>query len=247
MLIITYRETRADVSCLKDNIVRQLKNLLDEHNPHVKAFRQVRIVEDGGEKFKLLLIDGRASDGTTHNLPTADEVAALIPVDFVMNMEKSEIILQIKTGRFHRISKLHPSYFPLQYPLLFLYGEDGFRLDISIGYEDTRGRKHKSITFQSFLRIEFLRGMVNRQPKPDQGCYSNSFLSTDTQWLNQIVCLTFGSIRRNFIVTTIKASKGPQGWCGNSKWARYKNLYAIKFYRRTTVYASSLPWCNGYM
>lgn len=154
---------------------------MDEHNRHVKAFRQVRIVEDGGEKFKLRLIDGRAYDVTTHNLPTADEFAALIPGDLVMNMEKSEIILQTKTCRFQRINKFHPSYFPLQYPLLFFYGEDGFRLDIPIGYEDTRGRKHKSITMREFLCIEFLRGMVNHQPKPDQGGYSNSFLSTDTQ------------------------------------------------------------------
>lgn len=121
---------------------------MDEHNPHVKAFIQARdiIVEVGGEKIKLQLIDGRASDGRTHNMPTADEVAALIPANLVMNMEKRDIILETKTGRFQRISERHPSYLPLQYPLLFPYGEDGFRLNIPIGYEDITSRKQKSIT-----------------------------------------------------------------------------------------------------
>lgn len=47
---------------MKENIVRILKNFLDEHNPHVKAFGQARDKFDlkGGENFKLRLIDGRA-------------------------------------------------------------------------------------------------------------------------------------------------------------------------------------------
>ena len=153
IVIITSRATGVDVSSLKENIVRLLKNLLDEHNPHVKAFRQARdrIVEDGGQNFKLRLIDGRASDGRTHNLPTADDVAALIPGDFVMNMEKRDIIVETKTGRLQRISELHPSYLPLQYPLLFPYGEDGFRLDIPIGLQNTSGRKRKSVTIREYF------------------------------------------------------------------------------------------------
>ncbi|KAL0847213.1 hypothetical protein Bca101_020459 [Brassica carinata] len=149
--INSYGATGADVSSLKENIVRLLKNLLDEHNPHVKAFRQARdrIDEDGGEHFKLRLIDGRSSDGRTHNLPTADKVAALIPGDFVMNMEKRDIIVEIKTCRLQRISELHPSYLPLQYPLLFPYGEDGFCLDIPIGLQNTSGRSGR--LFQQFL------------------------------------------------------------------------------------------------
>jgi hypothetical protein len=33
-----------------------------------------------------------------------------------------------KEGGLQRINELHPSYMTLQYPLLFPYGEDGFRL-----------------------------------------------------------------------------------------------------------------------
>ena len=38
--------------------------------------------------------------------------------------------MELKGGGLHRINELHPSYMALQYPLLFPYGEDGFRLGI---------------------------------------------------------------------------------------------------------------------
>ena len=38
--------------------------------------------------------------------------------------------MELKEGGLHRIKELHPSYMALQYPLLFPYDEDGFRLGI---------------------------------------------------------------------------------------------------------------------
>ena len=60
--LLIFIATGANVSSMKENIVRILKNFLDEHNPHVKAFGQARDKFDlkGGENFKLRLIDGRA-------------------------------------------------------------------------------------------------------------------------------------------------------------------------------------------
>ncbi|XP_024007763.1 uncharacterized protein LOC112083883 [Eutrema salsugineum] len=39
----------------------------------------------------------------------------------------------------------------MQYPLLFPYGEDGFRLGIDIGYVDTSGRKRTTVTMREFF------------------------------------------------------------------------------------------------
>ncbi|CAN7104027.1 unnamed protein product, partial [Brassica rapa subsp. narinosa] len=58
-------------------------------------------------------------------------LAALIPGDFNLEMDRRDIVLQEKqTGWLKRISEIHPSYLALQYPLIFTYGEDGFRLGI---------------------------------------------------------------------------------------------------------------------
>ncbi|CAN6801760.1 unnamed protein product, partial [Brassica oleracea] len=58
-------------------------------------------------------------------------LAALSSGDFKLEMDRRDIVLQEKqTGWLKRISEIHPSYLALQYPLIFAYGEDGFRLGI---------------------------------------------------------------------------------------------------------------------
>ena len=43
-----------------------------------------------------------------------------------------DIIVETKSNDLQRVTKLHPSYMSLQYPLLFPYGEDGFRPDLKL-------------------------------------------------------------------------------------------------------------------
>ncbi|XP_035831916.1 uncharacterized protein LOC110870109 [Helianthus annuus] len=81
-------------------------------------------------KIRLKLIGVRDKDGRIFNLPTAEEIVALIIGDFDGAFDKRDIIVQTQSGDLQRISELHPSYLALQYPLIFPYGEDGFRLGI---------------------------------------------------------------------------------------------------------------------
>ncbi|XP_048604781.1 uncharacterized protein LOC125582235 [Brassica napus] len=149
---------RAAAKKLREPLVLLLKNMLDQCNPHVKAFRSARDRFDveGSTGYRMRLIESRQSDGRTHNLPTANEVAALIPGDFVLNMETRDIVLESTSGKLQRISELHPAYLPLQYPLLFPYGEDGFRLNIPIGFEDSTARKRKNVTMREYFAFRIL-------------------------------------------------------------------------------------------
>ena len=107
--------------------------MLNEVNPYVHQFRSAkdRFETNPLETFHMRIISSRAKDGRTYDTPTASEVAALIPGDFNLDMDKRDIVLQEKqTGLLKRISEIHPSYLALQYPLIFTYGEDGFRLGI---------------------------------------------------------------------------------------------------------------------
>ncbi|XP_056841708.1 uncharacterized protein LOC130494895 [Raphanus sativus] len=148
----------ASAKKLREPLVLLLQNMLDQYNPHVKAFRSARDRFDveGSTGYKMRLIESRQSDGRTHNLPTANEVAALIPGDFVLNMEPRDIVLESTSEKLQRISELHPAYLPLQYPLLFPYGEDGFRLNIPIGFEDMAGRKRKNVTMREYFAFRIL-------------------------------------------------------------------------------------------
>ncbi|KAI9106805.1 hypothetical protein K1719_022333 [Acacia pycnantha] len=69
--------------------------------------------------FKLRLISNRQHDGRTHNLPSASEVARLIIGDIDINFQRRDVIVEELSGAPQRIHELHPSYLPLQYPLLF--------------------------------------------------------------------------------------------------------------------------------
>ncbi|CAH1414810.1 unnamed protein product [Lactuca virosa] len=86
--------------------------------------------ENPGSNLKLRLIGKREQDGRIYNLPTSSEVVALIVGDICDLIEKRDIIVETSSGLLKCISELHLSYLALQYPLLFPYGDDGYRVDI---------------------------------------------------------------------------------------------------------------------
>lgn len=121
---------------LRKQIIELIIKMLDEVNPYVSQFRSARerFQMDPKSTFHMRIVSSREKDGRTYDRPTASEVAALIPGDFNMEMDKRDIVLQEKhSKRLKRISEIHPSYLALQYPLIFTYGEDGFRLGIKKG------------------------------------------------------------------------------------------------------------------
>ncbi|XP_010469634.1 PREDICTED: uncharacterized protein LOC104749655 [Camelina sativa] len=93
------------------------------------------------EKFHMRILSDRVGkDGRTYSMPTASEVAALIPGDFRPEMLGRDIVVQEKSsGRLQRISEVHVSYLAPQYPLIFPYGEDGFRIGIEKGFGAAEG------------------------------------------------------------------------------------------------------------
>ncbi|XP_056689190.1 uncharacterized protein [Spinacia oleracea] len=134
-------------------IVEDLRHMLDEHNPLAKAFRGARDRFESNNhhgSVKLKLIGRRESDGRTYNLPTASEVAALIVGYIGSSTEERDIILETQSGQLQRITELHPSYLALQYPLLFPYGEDRYRLGIQLR-DTSKRQKRKKLTMREFL------------------------------------------------------------------------------------------------
>ncbi|KAL8463266.1 hypothetical protein ACS0TY_033279 [Phlomoides rotata] len=88
----------------------------DEFDPFAIKFSHAkeRIETGDGSSFKMRLVEKRIGDGRIHNIPTASEVAALIPSDIDKNMEKRDVVLQLRHKFLHRISELHLCYVPLQ-------------------------------------------------------------------------------------------------------------------------------------
>ncbi|XP_031091157.1 uncharacterized protein LOC115996159 [Ipomoea triloba] len=114
------------------DVVNDIKDVLDHYNVLVKSFRMAKSFIDSNPQaeIKMGLIGRRNTDARTYSLPTASEVAALIVGDLDPTMGERDILVETRTGVLKRISELNPAYLPLQYPILFPYGEDGFREDI---------------------------------------------------------------------------------------------------------------------
>ena len=92
-------------------------------------------------------------DRRRYNLPTADEVAVILPgVDGDSNIHSQrDIVLQKRTGGLQIISNLHPSYIPLYYVLLFPYGENGWHPDMKLHDPDSGVTVQKCLTQTRFV------------------------------------------------------------------------------------------------
>ncbi|XP_019196182.1 PREDICTED: uncharacterized protein LOC109190186 [Ipomoea nil] len=129
------------------DVVADIKEVLDVNNVLVKSFRNARAEIEANPRveIKLRLIGNRTTDARTYNLPTASEVAALIVGDLDPSIGNRDILVESKSGLLKRISELNPCYLPMQYPLLFPYGEDGYREDIQFAGTSNRpqGGRHR--------------------------------------------------------------------------------------------------------
>ncbi|CAA7031817.1 unnamed protein product [Microthlaspi erraticum] len=145
---------------LRKDIIDALTKMLDDVNPYVKNFRTARerFNTNPEDSFHMRIISDRVTDGRTYNVPTVSEVAAIIPGDFNLEMgTRRDIVLEKRSGKLRRISEIHPAYIPLQYPLGFSYGEDGFRLGIKkANVEASKKTKKENISVRQFFAYRLM-------------------------------------------------------------------------------------------
>ncbi|CAA7061607.1 unnamed protein product [Microthlaspi erraticum] len=151
----------------RNKIIEELMYMLREVNPYVEVFRMAkdRIEANGAEPFHMRIIRDRpGKDARTYNTPTASEVAALIPGDFHLEMPERDIILEEKpTGKLQRISEIHTSYLALQYPLVFPYGEDGFRIRQRRYSQDSKGAPKQKQSMRQFFAYRIMERLNESQ------------------------------------------------------------------------------------
>ncbi|KAL5177388.1 ATP-dependent DNA helicase PIF1 [Glycine soja] len=148
-----YCNAQIQYSRIQGHIVSSLSHMLDEHNSHAKSFRMARdkLTDDEADNIKLQLIAAQGKDGHVYNMPNVPEIVALIVGDFHPS-SKRDIIVETQNGELQRIHELHPSYLPLQYLLLFPYGEDGYRVDIRHrSTSSNKKRKQNRLTMRKWF------------------------------------------------------------------------------------------------
>ncbi|XP_021769710.1 uncharacterized protein LOC110733951 [Chenopodium quinoa] len=113
-----FPEVREDIICVLMKIT--------EMNPYARFFRSLREIEID-ENTQIVLSQNTILDQRVYNAPVSDEVAIVWP-DGASSSQIStpHIIVHGKSAQTHRICHYYGCYDPLQYPLLFPFGECGW-------------------------------------------------------------------------------------------------------------------------
>src|SRR5205814_6545356 len=80
-----------------------------------------------------------AHDPHRYNRPVSNEIAGMIVGDENSKWKASrDIVIEHQQHGFQQVSKLNPSYFPLRYPFMFLFGEQGWHAFIPLSRIDIK-------------------------------------------------------------------------------------------------------------
>ncbi|PWA73350.1 DNA binding protein [Artemisia annua] len=117
---------------LRQDIVEGLIQLLDHNNALVQLFRTARdkLRDADVPEFKIRLFNVVGS--VQYELPTADMIGAIVFDSGPETEADFDIVVEAHSGEPQRISRLYPCYMALHFPLLFIYGEQGYHADLRL-------------------------------------------------------------------------------------------------------------------
>lgn len=117
---------------LRPDIVEWLIEFLDHNNALVQLFRTARDKLNDADvpEFKVRLFGVVGS--VQHELHTTDSIGAIVFYGGPNCETEFDVVIQQHSGEPERINKLHPTYMSLQFPLLFVYGEQGYHTGLML-------------------------------------------------------------------------------------------------------------------
>jgi len=138
---------------LNIDLIKKLQTALNSHSIYIRIFKQ-NLEQNSSDNLKLIIHSDRTiqtAQPGRYNAPAVNEVAVLL-----VDEEKGprDIVLHGRDGQLKRVSELHRSYDPLQYPLMFVMGEDGYYL--TIPQEGTA--RNKTVTGMQFYAFRLIVG-----------------------------------------------------------------------------------------
>jgi hypothetical protein len=123
-------------------ILGDVQDALERCNPYMQFYinNSQRLHDDSNLTISLRIVDPAewGKDPRRYNRPTADEVAAIIPIGGASTYVRDITLKRRSDGQLQRIPHTSSKYLPLMYPLLFPNGEEGWFPDIPMANQDVR-------------------------------------------------------------------------------------------------------------
>ncbi|XP_076921738.1 uncharacterized protein LOC143583277 [Bidens hawaiensis] len=136
---------------LNEDIIRSIVRILDNHNELVKLFRTARDLcsSNNVPEFHVCLYNSVRQ--VSHDMPAPKTIGAILN-EPVSGANDFDIVVHQKDGHPKRINKLSSLYMPLQYPLLFIYGERGWSPDMRLTSDGNKTNKNLTMNmYYSFM------------------------------------------------------------------------------------------------
>ncbi|XP_050876133.1 uncharacterized protein LOC127079808 [Lathyrus oleraceus] len=131
---------------LYQNVVHKLQKMLHQFNPFVIRFKQLSILPNISECS--LILKERPSNHHQYNLPTAEQVAAIIVGCDADSMDYGRDINVIRCdGNLKKVQETKGYYDPLQYPILFPFGTHGWDINTT----NCNGRRVSCRAYYSYM------------------------------------------------------------------------------------------------
>nr|GEV35869.1 hypothetical protein [Tanacetum cinerariifolium] len=173
------------IGALQSDIVEGLIELLDAHNALVQLFRTARekLQDVHILNFKARLYN--VVGAREYELPTRGMLGAIVYEPGLETDMDYDIIIKERSGYPQRVNKLHPSYMSLRFPLLFIYGQDGYSKELRMvsptgsSSEQKRNRVDYVREHQNNIMNEYLSGIyyaINRGDNDGSDCGSRLIL-----------------------------------------------------------------------
>jgi hypothetical protein len=161
---VTLQQRMNQNSNLHRDTIHGLQDLLTRSHAYAATYKQpyeiLAELGDGVEDVEVRLRVIPGNDRRRYNLPSAEEVAVILPGDGSSG-DGRDIILRNRApaeSPMLRISDIHPAYTPLYYVLLFPRGEHGWHPDLYLaadpGKQPRRLTQIRYYAFRLFQRAE---------------------------------------------------------------------------------------------
>ena len=137
---------------LRPEILQQLTEWFMQNNHLIRTLKTARetIQETDADSRKIVILEEKRPAGQharRYNAQNAPEVAILMDDEPANNRD---IVIKLRNGNLRRISELHPSYDPMQYPIAFPHGTDGYNIYLKGRAAGGRGPGRKITQMQYY-------------------------------------------------------------------------------------------------
>ncbi|PWA41420.1 hypothetical protein CTI12_AA553090 [Artemisia annua] len=133
---------------LWEDIIEGLIQFLNDNNGLVRLFQTARdkLLEADIPDFQIRLFG--VVGAQQYELPAGDTIGAIVYEGGPESATDYDIVIERHSREAENVNKLHPRYMALQFPLLFVYGEEGYHLSLTlrdVGDSETQTEKRMSM------------------------------------------------------------------------------------------------------